>query len=348
MGNAIFSFAIRLSLVTSIVASANSVDTSNAQHGRQIEANSDARQTGLCAEADSRLRPYLCSRGGVLSLADTVTRCLFDRYPVDRCKTSDPLPDDPAELLTTLVEASRKSTAFKSDFGKAMNYRAQRRFSSLRHCRVRRGLGIGCGKRTEKFYNGQIGTFDTLALHFPLIPKETRNLLVLASATARCHLDFDRQDKPECQTFFDPFSPEEFVTRANQKFPGFEKQYQMLLSERLRNLAGRIATSVSAIELGSRNPYKKIADRSAVASEMKRFGRFGGFETYRTAFEKARERSYEFHVRTLARCEVEARAGIYKCSDEDRGIRTEALRKILSEFPEMESIYTEALLHRAD
>lgn len=250
------------------------------------------------------------------------------------------------KLLEALIEAGGNSENFRTFFGNAMRFRAQRRFSSLRHCRLRREFGIACRARVESYYDEQIAVFDVLTDNFP-IPKNTQNLLVLASAAAKCHLD--GREKKDCEMFFAPFAPNDFVKRVSKKYPQFKDRYEELLDEHLRNRVRRIATASVAIELESRNPYEKYyPDESAVALAKTRFNAFGGFERFAVPFENFRKQSYEFHTRALARCKAGKSVVIYKCSEEAAKQRGDALRMIFSEYPNMEALYHKEVHRLAD
>ncbi len=296
-----------------------------------------SKSVELCLEATPPLQTVLCRPRGIRALADAVTRCLFGRHPTEQCRPSNGVPTDPEKLLQVLIEAGHDSTDFRSAFGNAMRYRAQRRFSRLRHCRLRREFGIACSAQVEKYYNDQIAVFDLLTDSFP-IPKTTQNLLVLASAAAKCHLD--GREKENCEMFFVPFAPNDLVEQVSKTYPRFKDRYDEILEEHISNRLSRIATASVAIELGSRNPHERyLRDESAVAQAKMRFDAFGGFDRFETRFDRFRERSFDFHMRALARCKTGKSVVIYKCSEETAKQRGDALQMIFSEYPAMETLY---------
>jgi len=305
-----------------------------------------SKSVELCLEATPPLKTVLCRPRGIRSLADAVTRCLFGKHQTGQCHVSYGLPTDPEKLLEVLIEAGRKSTDFRSAFGNAMRYRAQRRFSRLRHCRLRREFGIACRARVESNYDEQIAVFDLLTDSFP-IPKTTQNLRVLASAAAKCHLD--GREKEDCEMFFVPFAPDEFVERASKTYPRFKDRYDEILKEHLENRVSVIARASVAIELGSRNPHEKnFPDEPSIAQAKMRFDAFGGFERFATQFDHFRERSFDFHMRAIARCKAGKSVVIYECSEETAKQRRDALQMIFSEYPAMETLYQDEVRSHLD
>jgi len=238
-----------------------------------------SKSVELCLEATPPLKTVLCRPRGIRSLADAVTRCLFGKHQTGQCHVSYGLPTDPE-----------------------------------RHCRLRREFGIACRARVESNYDEQIAVFDLLTDSFP-IPKTTQNLRVLASAAAKCHLD--GREKEDCEMFFVPFAPDEFVERVSKTYPRFKDRYDEILKEHLEYRVSVIARASVAIELGSRNPHEKnFPDEPSIAQAKMRFDAFGGFERFATQFDHFRERSFDFHMRAIARCKAGKSVVIYECSEE--------------------------------